>query len=118
MRTLWLYIFIICRLSRAIAQNSSSSSSSCNISLAGHVSVPELCLSAQEAATRLLSRVLNFTLAENGSLIFEPLPHARQVNVEVEDESNGLKAWANLANSFVDSVRSGSLPYGNVKCTV
>ncbi|XP_065919137.1 prominin-1-A-like isoform X2 [Dysidea avara] len=111
MRTLWLYIFIICRLSRAIAQNSSSSSSSCNISLAGHVSVPELCLSAQEAATRLLSRVLNFTLAENGSLIFEPLPHARQVNVEVEDESNGLKAWANLANSFVDSVRSGSLPY-------
>ena len=111
MRTLWLYAFLVklCILSRVLPHDSGNS---CNVSFAGQVSVPELCLSTQEAAVRLLSGVLNFTLAENGSLVFKPLPPSRQVFVEVKSGSNGLKAWANLANSFVDSVRSGGLPYG------
>jgi len=99
----------LCILSKALPQNSDNS---CNVLFASQVSVPELCLSMQEAAARLLSGVLNFTLTENGSLVFKPLPPARQVFVEVKGGSNGLKAWANLANSFVDSVRSGGLPYG------
>jgi len=99
-----------------VAQNNSGSS--CNISLAGQVSVPELCLSVQQAAAQLVSDVVNFTLADNGSIIFEPLPPARVVNVAVNDDSDGLKAWANLANAFVNAVRSGSLPYGNVCVSV
>jgi len=106
MEALWLYLLV---LSVVSAQNNSGSS--CNISLDGFTSVPRLCLSAQQAAVRLVSDVVNFTLADNGSIIFEPLPPARVVNVAVDDDSDGLKAWANLANAFVDSVRSGSLPY-------
>ena len=48
------------------------------------------------------------------TLEFEPLPENRQVDVEVVDNSNGLKPWARLSNSFVDSVLSGGLPYGKV----
>ena len=63
---------------------------------------------------------LNFIVV-NGSntnvrLEFEPLPENRQVDLEVVDNSDGLKGWSRLANSFVDSVRSGSLPYGRVHC--
>ena len=86
--------------------------SSCNISLGGHNSVPDLCLSIQEEAARLVSTILNFTLAENGSIIFASLPPTREVSVSVNDDSDGLRGWTNIANSFVDSVRSGSLPYG------
>lgn len=113
---LWLHLFVITwSFSRSLAQNNNGSSCH-DASLPGQVdgrkiSVPELCLSVQETATPL-SRALNFTLAENGSLVLEPLPPARQVSVDVEEKSDGLKPWANLANSFVDSVRTGSLPYG------
>ena len=74
--------------------------------------MPQLCRSSLE---RLFSpRRLNFTL--NGSVVeFEQLPENRQVEIEIDDNSDGLDAWANLANAFVDSVRSGSLPYGKVK---
>ena len=115
MRTLWLYDFLVlCVLGVVALAGSNNSGSSCNISVTGQVTVPELCLSAQETTARLLSRVLNFTLAENGSLVFEPLPPTRQVviSMEMTDGSNRLKTWSNLANNFVDSVRSGSLPYG------
>ncbi|XP_065919120.1 prominin-1-A-like isoform X2 [Dysidea avara] len=114
MRTLWLYDFLVlCVLGVVALAGSNNSGSSCNISVTGQVTVPELCLSAQETTARLLSRVLNFTLAENGSLVFEPLPPTRQVviSMEMTDGSNRLKTWSNLANNFVDSVRSGSLPY-------
>ena len=112
MGALW-YSLVLCSFAVVSAQNSGSS---CDISLAGLVSVPELCLSAQEEAARSVSEVVNFTLAENGSVIFEPLPPARVVIVAVNDNSDGLKAWANLANAFVDGVRSGSLPYDGVLC--
>jgi len=110
--TFWLYeVFVLCKL--GVAQNNSGSS--CNVLYAGQdLSVPELCLSAQEAAARLLTRAVNFSLADNGSLIFKPLPPTRQVSVQVEDGSGRLKTWSNLANSFIDTVRSGSLPYGTV----
>ena len=103
-----LHVLVLCSLGVVLAAQKSDNS--CDISLAGHMSVPELCLSVQEAAARLVSRVVNFTLTENGSIIFQPLPPARFV--DMNDESDGLKGWANLANSFVDGVRSGSLPYG------
>ena len=108
----WLYkLLVLCEL--GVAQNNSGSI--CNVSYAGQdLSVPELCLSTQEAAARLLTRVVNFSLAENGSLIFKPLPPTQEVSVQVEDSSDRLKIWSNLANSFVDTVRSGSLPYGTV----
>jgi len=47
-----------------------------------------------------------------------PLPPT--VTLEVNDDPDGLKVWANhyqpnaFVDSSVDSVRSGSLPYGNV----
>jgi len=103
-------LLVLCGLS-GIVLAGNNSDGSCNISL---VPVPELCLSAQETAARLLSQVLNFTLAENGSLVLKPLPPTRQVSLEVEDGSGRLKIWSNLANSFVDTVRSGSLPYGTI----
>jgi len=103
-----MYLVVLCCLGLVVAAHNNDDS--CDISLAGHVSVPELCLSAQEAAARLVSRVVNFTLAESGSVIFRPLPSTRLV--EVNDKSDGLKGWANVANSFADGVCSGSLPYG------
>jgi len=106
---LWACVATLCSLGLVVGQPSS-----CNISLGGHDSVPELCFSLQEEAVRLVSesRKINFTLADNGSIMFESLPPTRGVTVEVNDESDGLRGWTNIANSFVDSVRSGSLPYG------
>ena len=75
--------------------------------------VPEFCYTSLQ--NRFPQRRLNFTLnvtSTSVTLEFDSLPENRQVNLEVVDNSDGLKAWANLANSFVDSVRSGSLPYG------
>ncbi|XP_065919098.1 prominin-1-A-like [Dysidea avara] len=102
MMVLWACLVALCSLGVV---------SSCNISLGGHNSVPDLCLSIQEEAARLVSTILNFTLAENGSIIFASLPPTREVSVSVNDDSDGLRGWTNIANSFVDSVRSGSLPY-------
>ena len=106
MGALWLCLLAVL--------SGSGACSDCDISLAGQASVPEFCLSAQaEEAAQSFSGVLNFTLAENGSLMFEPLPPARKVSVEVKSDNNanGLKNWAKLANSFIGSVWSGSLPY-------
>lgn len=107
MKALWLYPLALCSLSVVLAQNNNDT---CDISLGGFDSVPRMCESLQRRAAGFL----NFTLADNGSIIFIPLPPARIANIEVNDDSDGLKGWANLANAFVDSVRSGSLPYGNV----
>ena len=106
MKVLWACLVALCSCSLGLVD----SQTSCNISLGGHDSVPELCLSIQEEAA--VSTVLNFTLAENGSIIFASLPPTRQVSVSVNDDSDGLRGWTSIANSFVDSVRSGSLPYG------
>lgn len=62
---------------------------------------------------------LNFTVVNDSNtssvtLKFKPLPGIHQVELEAKDDSDGLKGWASLANSFVNSVRSGSLPYGTV----
>ncbi|XP_065919097.1 prominin-1-A-like [Dysidea avara] len=105
MKVLWACLVALCSCSLGLVD----SQTSCNISLGGHDSVPELCLSIQEEAA--VSTVLNFTLAENGSIIFASLPPTRQVSVSVNDDSDGLRGWTSIANSFVDSVRSGSLPY-------
>ena len=105
-------MLLCCLISKVLAAQTSSSS--CDISLAGQVSVPELCLSAQQAAAQLVSRTVNFSLLDNGSISFEPIPAIRAVTLEVNKESGGLNGWANLANAFVDGVRSGGLPYGTV----
>ena len=80
---------------------------------------------SQFCYTTLLNRFaykrLNFTIVTTGSpntgaaLEFEPLTDNHQVDrVEVVDDSDGLKAWTSLANSLVDSVLDGGLPYGKV----
>ena len=106
MKMLWACLVALCSSGLALGQTS------CNISLGGHSSAPELCLSIQEEAARFASKILNFSLAENGSITFTSLPPTRVVNATVNDDSDGLRGWTNIANSFVDSVRSGSLPYG------
>ena len=111
MRALWLYLLALCSLGVVLAQNDNNT---CDISLGGFSSVPQMCDSIQREVAEMLQEMLNFSLADNGSIIFAPLPAARLVHIEVNDNSDGLKGWANLANAFVDSVRSGSLPYGNV----
>ena len=69
--------------------------------------VTQFCLTSLE---RQFSP-LNFSF--NGSLlVFTPLPDNRQVEIKIQDDSDGLEAWANLANAFVDSLTSESLPYG------
>ena len=83
---------------------------------------------SQFCYTTLLNRFaykrLNFTIVTTGSpntgaaLEFEPLTDNRQVDVEVVDDSDGLKAWTSLANSLVDSVLDGGLPYGKVIISV
>ena len=83
---------------------------------------------SQFCYTTLLNRFaykrLNFTIVTTGSpntgaaLEFEPLTDNRQVDVEVVDDSDGLKAWTSLANSFVDGVLDGGLPYGKVIISV
>ncbi|XP_065919451.1 prominin-1-A-like [Dysidea avara] len=108
MRALWLYLLALCSLGVVLAQNDNNT---CDISLGGFSSVPQMCDSIQREVAEMLQEMLNFSLADNGSIIFAPLPAARLVHIEVNDNSDGLKGWANLANAFVDSVRSGSLPY-------
>ena len=83
---------------------------------------------SQFCYTTLLNRFaykrLNFTIVTTGlpntgaALEFEPLIDNHQVDVEVVDDSDGLKAWASLANSLVDSVLDGGLPYGKVIISV
>ena len=71
--------------------------------------VTQFCLSSLEKRFSTKGK-LNFTL--NGSvLLFTPLPENRQVEIKIHDDSDGLEAWANLANAFVDSIASESLPY-------
>ena len=102
MKALWLSTLLVFGSSIVIAQV-------CDVERS--MSVPQLCVSSLER--RFTSRRLNFTI--NGSVLtFEPLPENRQVDIEVDDNSDGLESWANLANAFVDSVRSGSLPYGKM----
>ena len=110
MRALWLSTLLVFCSSLVIAQ---SNSRTCDITLNRGTTVPQFCRASLE--TIFSPRRLNFTL--NGSVLeFEQLPENRQVEIEIDDNSDGLQAWANLANSFVDSVRSGSLPYGKLKC--
>ena len=107
MRALWLSTLLVFGSSIVIAQ---SNSGTCDIRLDRGTTVPQMCRALLE--DRFSPRRLNFTFLNESVLEFEPLPENRQVEIEVDDNSDGLDAWANLANSFVDSVRSGSLPYG------
>ena len=104
-----MVLFLTCCSKFVVAQ---STPNTCYITL--DTTVPEFCYSTLQ--NRLSRGRLNFTLVNgtntNVTLEFEPLPENHQVELEVVDSSDGLKAWANLANSFVDGVRSGSLPYG------
>ena len=50
------------------------------------------------------------TSDDNGTLSFPPLPPgADNINPSYDP---ALKVWYDLASSFIDAVRSGSLPYG------
>lgn len=109
MRVMWLSTLLVFSSSLVIAQRSSGS---CNITLDRGTTVPQLCYSLLRSLYP--GRAINFTLTDESELIFTPLPENRQVEVEVDDNSDGLESWSNLANAFVDSVRSGSLPYGKV----
>ena len=83
----------------------------CDVTLDGNrdTTVTQFCLSSLERRFSTKGK-LNFTL--NGSiLVFTPLPENRQVEIRIRDGSDGLEAWANLANAFVDSIASESLPY-------
>ena len=89
-----------------------SISKTCDITLDDNrdTTVTQFCLSSLGRRFESTKRRLNFTL--NGSvLVFTPLPENRQVEIKIHDDSDGLEAWANLANAFVDSVTSESLPY-------
>lgn len=111
MKGLWLSTLLLLASSFVIAQNNAGT---CNITLNRNTTVPQFCYSIVE---RRFQGRPNFTL--NGSvLVFDPLPENRQVEIEIDDNSDGLEAWSNLANAFVDSVRSGSLPYGKLKCQI
>ena len=110
MKMPWVVLLLACYSTIVVAQRSTPNT--CSFTL--DTTVPEFCYTTLQ--NRLPQGRLNFTLV-NGTntsvtLKFEPLPENHQVELEVVDNSDGLKAWANLANSFVDSVRSGSLPYG------
>ena len=107
-----LYVWVVSTLLVCCSNFVIAQSNTCYVTL--DTTVPEFCYATLQ--NRLPQGRLNFTLV-NGintsvTLEFEPLPENHQVELEVVDNSDGLKAWANLANSFVDSVRSGSLPYG------
>ena len=88
-----------------------SISETCDITLDDNrdSTITQFCLSSLERRFSTKGK-LNFTL--NGSvLVFTPLPENRQVEIKIHDDSDGLEAWANLANAFVDSLSSESLPY-------
>ena len=104
---LWSYLLVGALFSAVCAMNNCERS--CDLSLNDSVSVLEFCFSEHKATENFT----NFTLAENGSIIFKPLPQAGQVSVEVNKNMYETKGFglANLANSFVNFVKSGSLPY-------
>ena len=112
---LWLILFLSC-CSNFVSAQFTPRPGTCNVTL--DTTVPQFCYTNLE---RVFPRGrLNFTIVyESNSSVtlrFKALPENRQVNLEVVDDSDGLKSWASLANSFVDSVRGGSLPYGTVEC--
>ena len=109
MRALWLSTLLVFGSSLVFAQTNSGT---CDITLDRGTTVPQTCRASLERS--FAPRRLNFTFLNGSVLEFEPLPENRQVEIEVDDNSDGLDAWANLANAFVDSVRSGSLPYGKL----
>ena len=105
MKTLWLSAIIM------FISISPSVSETCDITLDDNrdTTVTQFCLSSLERRFSTKGK-LNFTL--NGSvLVFTRLPENHQVEIKIRDDSDGLEAWANLANAFVDSVASESLPY-------
>ena len=111
LKALWLSILLVFG-SSLVAQ---SNPGTCDIIDSG-TTVPQFCHSSLgggplrlEGPFSLQISRLNFTL--NGSiLVFTPLPENRQSEIEIDDNS---KVWTNLANALVDSIGSGSLPYGN-----
>lgn len=105
MKALWLSTLLVIGSTLVIAQGNSGT---CDIRLDRGLTVPRLCYNIVQNE---LGRNLNFTLTNDSELIFAPLPENRQVEIEIDDNSDGLESWSNLANAFVDSVRSGSLPY-------
>jgi len=113
MKVQQLLFLVLCGLDFVMAQ--SSQPTTCNVTRTLDTTVPELCYAR---LNDLSPGRLNFTLvngsAMNVTLKFNPLPKTRQVELEVVDNSDGLKAWTALANAFVDDVRSGSLPYGKL----
>ena len=108
MKALWLSTLLVIGSSLVIAQGNSRT---CDITLDRGLTVPRLCYNFIQNRLNDSRRNLNFTLTNDSELIFAPLPENRQVEIEIDDNSDGLESWSNLANAFVDSVRSGSLPY-------
>ena len=49
---------------------------------------------------------------ENGEVIFEPFPDSSTPVISEEYNSNGLGAWYGMASGFINTVRTGNLPYG------
>ena len=110
LKAFWLSTLLVFG-SSLVAQ---SNSGTCDIMDRG-TTVPQFCHSSlgggplEAGLFSLQISRLNFTL--NGSiLVFTPLPENRQNEIEIDDKS---KVWTNLANAFVNSIGSGSLPYGN-----
>ena len=108
MKALWLSVLIFTFVVPSVVQNIAGT---CDIKLKDRDStVTQFCLSALEKRFSPLN--LNF----NGSLlVFTPLPDNHQVEIKIHDGSDGLEPWANLANDFVDSLTSESLPYGKIR---
>ena len=114
LKALWLLMPWIGSLSLSgLAE--SNSGLTCDITMDEDTTVPQFCLSSlgggplEGPFSFQISR-LNFTF--NGSVLtFAPLPENRQNVVEIDD--NSKTDWADLANAIVDSIGSGSLPYGN-----
>lgn len=107
MKVLWLLTLLVLGSSLVVAQ---SNSGTCDSRLDRGTTVPQFCY--QLVQSQFNQRQLNFSLVNDSELVFTPLPENRQIDVEIDDNSDGLESWSNLANAFVDSVRSGSLPYG------
>ena len=104
LKVLWLSTLFVAFGSSSVAQNDSGT---CEITMDRGTIVPQFCRSSLGGGPAFFPQ-LNFTL--NGSVLaFTPLPENRQNEVEEIDDS---KTWADLANIFVDSIGSESLPYG------
>ncbi len=53
------------------------------------------------------------TVTDDGDVVFDPFPSTSNAANDVPVYNPGpIGGWHNLAGSFVDAVRSGSLPYG------